>query len=1021
MSSMEDFSVVNGVLEHYNGKDSHVIIPDGVTAIGAMAFNRCTFMQSVTIPNSVTIIETRAFYWCDSLETVTIPFGVTAIGSNAFSECHVLQAVTIPGSVTTIGESAFSDCYNLQSVTSLGSITTVERSTFYECYKLESITIPEGVTSIGESAFSGCHNLQSISIPQSVTTVGNAAFSECWGLADEHGLVIVNDVLFGYCGTESRIVIPDGIKLISDEAFSERGSLQSIMIPNSVTTIGTKAFRQCNALQSITIPDSVSTIGEMAFIWCAGLQSVIIGGGVSDIGYSVFSGCSNLQTVIIPESVTTIGNQAFSGCTSLETVTIRGSVTTIGTDAFYGCSNLQSVRIPDEFLIPPKCFPDHVQFVVSNPETYFKTDKRRSIEFVGKDTQLTPEDMAYIWLFQSGKKWKDLVKLRMTVPAEVLHWFTQIYRENASLPAPRAKDLEAYLDYYADQIDISLIHTFCQDMCEVCPDVGKKLKKYIARISPAEEVAVHPIESLVNHCYAEPTEHRDAVLKVVKNGIPYADGSGTSTKKAVVVFLERYMAEWIRCSSLTEGAMGSRRDLNNVSAFSKPIEADQIAAALDRNALSAFLMKELLGASYRNYLLPFACWATDEDAAAVIAQINYRKKGNAKERYWADNTREALYLCDTPAVPVYMEKDKACSLERYLRMRGVSVQEYRDKHTLPHWCMDDAGMIRSAFGRLGYVLTSKFALRPVELNGGKELRSVSAKTDPDAAQEFKDLKKQVADFYKKRNEYIRSIYIAAEKLTLQHWLETYLGNPILRPVAEKVIWCDGTGETFMPVDGAVRTADGTSYEPKDFVQIAHVLDMTANQIEAWQHYLRDSGKKLLIEQVWEPIAAIKDVNLCEHMVLSKEDRNEFKRVLERKAIAIRSENDYSEFDHRAYKYVYSDTATMYVGTSLRIRTVFNKDTEETALESISCRTSKMSRELNTVLYELGRACVRSAIRRHADDLFSAAMRAAYTPAQIAEFLTLAGECENTQATAALLEYREKHFPTFDPMAEFTLD
>ena len=225
----------------------------------------------------------------------------------------------------------------------------------------------------------------------------------------------------------------------------------------------------------------------------------------------------------------------------------------------------------------------------------------------------------------------------------------------------------------------------------------------------------------------------------------------------------------------------------------------------------------------------------------------------------------------------------------------------------------------------------------------------------------------------------------------------------------------------MVVDGAIRTVDGASYEPKDFVQIAHVLDLTVNQIDAWQHYLQNGGKKLLIEQVWEPIAAVKDISLYGHMVLSKEDRNEFKRALGRKAIAIRSENDYSEFDHRANKYVYSDTGTMHVGNALQIRYQVKEDTGETTLLEFLCRNKEMTRELNTILFELGRVCVKSAIRQDAILILSEALSAGYTAAQVAEFIRLAQDCGNTQATAILLEHQQNHFADLDPMAEFTLD
>ena len=96
---------------------SDLVIPDGITGIGAYAFFGETSFTSVTIPDSVTWIESSAFSGCTGLTSVTIPDSVTSIGERAFWDCTGLMSVAIGNGVTSIGGYAFEGCTGLTSVT----------------------------------------------------------------------------------------------------------------------------------------------------------------------------------------------------------------------------------------------------------------------------------------------------------------------------------------------------------------------------------------------------------------------------------------------------------------------------------------------------------------------------------------------------------------------------------------------------------------------------------------------------------------------------------------------------------------------------------------------------------------------------------------------------------------------------------------------------------------------------------------------------------------------------------------
>jgi hypothetical protein len=86
----KDFVIENGKLIKYHGTETDVVIPDGVTSIGAYAFEHCSILTSITIPDSVTRIGNCAFYGCTSLTSINIPDSVTSIRLSAFWGCESL-------------------------------------------------------------------------------------------------------------------------------------------------------------------------------------------------------------------------------------------------------------------------------------------------------------------------------------------------------------------------------------------------------------------------------------------------------------------------------------------------------------------------------------------------------------------------------------------------------------------------------------------------------------------------------------------------------------------------------------------------------------------------------------------------------------------------------------------------------------------------------------------------------------------------------------------------------------------
>ena len=327
---------------------SQVIIPSGVTNIGAYAFAGYTSLTQATIAGSVESIGAYAFYECTGLSEITIPDSVTAIGSHAFYNCTKLAKAAMGSGVLCIGSYAFFGCKNLTAVTIPNNVETIGSYAFGNCTGMTAVTIPNRVSTIGDNAFANCTGLTSATIGSGVTTAGSSLFSGCTALTTvtfAPGLTRIWDNAFTAHTALTTVSIPGSVTTIGASAFADCTGLTAAAIPNGVTNIGDYAFSGCSSLPSVTIPASVSAIGYHAFSDCTGANALTIENGVTDIGHYAFSNCTNLTTVTIPDSVLCVGNSAFTGCEALSAVNLGAGVTSIGQGAFSDCNNLRSFTV----------------------------------------------------------------------------------------------------------------------------------------------------------------------------------------------------------------------------------------------------------------------------------------------------------------------------------------------------------------------------------------------------------------------------------------------------------------------------------------------------------------------------------------------------------------------------------------------------------------------------------------------------------------------------------------------------
>jgi hypothetical protein len=312
-----------------------VVVPQGVTSIGDMAFAYCPLLVNVSLPASLTSLGNMSFMYCSSLLNFHIPVSVSYIGNYPFALCPSLVGITVdPGNV---------------NFTSLdGILYDAAMSSLLACPGGETgaVSIPNNVTFIAEAAFA-FSSISSIVIPANVAAIENHTFYACRSLVSvemKGGVATIGLLAFAECSALTSVAFSNDTAVIEEMAFYNCSSLVSVDMPVSVHTIGHAAFQGCTALSTVIISPNVSVIPDDAFSGCSALTQAVIPEGVSAIGFQSFWNCRSLPSVVLPSSLTKIDWFAFSQCSSLITVTIPPNAT-VGLHAFYDCSALVAIEV----------------------------------------------------------------------------------------------------------------------------------------------------------------------------------------------------------------------------------------------------------------------------------------------------------------------------------------------------------------------------------------------------------------------------------------------------------------------------------------------------------------------------------------------------------------------------------------------------------------------------------------------------------------------------------------------------
>ena len=987
------FQIENGVLKKCTEEPgvTDVVIPEGVTSIGNIAFWKCKRLTSVTVSESVTHIGDHAFSDCESLTSVIIPESVSHIGDGAFNGCKSLTNVVIPQGVTYIGDSEFYGCESLASVTIPSSVNSIRNYAFSGCKRLTSVTIPEGA-SIGDWAFRGCENLISVVIPESVTSVGDCAFRGCTNLT-------------------------------------------SVTIPASVTSIGYDAFQDCKSLTSVTILASVTSIRMNVFDGCESLISMTIPASVTSIGDCAFSGCGSLTSVVIPEGVTSIGEEAFSGCESLTGVTIPASVTDIGKRAFDRCGKLshfewrnpkgKSGKLPFGEQLPAGLYSCVDAVYPHLPDSSLKEYclENRSWEKLPLVTQ------AGLFLACQGKSLLPVYAKCVTEPdvlgeelltrlSGTLSAKTCGAAANFLLLFSRAASPELLRRLYerlrAEKAAAKTLRTVEADavlmdrmaQCQPIVQPRSVMEETLMRLLQQEKKSVLSIASQLTEFYS--IKPADLPKLRCRNG--------STADVSVLTYLLTVHEE------LGKNKENSwQEQLDVLPAYEVPgvcPHAAEVLALLDQESLQESLLTladrylGLSGRSKKMFLAFPICRYADEATmreltgralhwASSVSRNNAPPLRTFRKAVLYSNTRSAIWLAD-----------HCCDLGVYAKMRGTLADTLQDRY------LYDIGL--DARGGRQYDLGSQMVtarLQPdlsflMELPGGKTAKSLPKKgADPEkyeaAKADLDQRKKDAKRIATARYAVLFADFLRSRKRDAADWQEAYLHNPLLRSMAKLLVWSQGKRTFTLTESGPVRS-DGKPYPiGKGGIGVAHPMEMTPEDVAAWQEYFRANGLKQPFPQIWEPVFAPETV---------REDRYTGCTISCRR---VQNAEKHGIHYHKDFGWSYPERTYFTLdGCELEVTDAHMRDGIGTlTLGKFTFR--KYTRKVNHIVYLFDKWTIQERIEK--DDVGILAMLASYNAAQITEFLNMAMECHATSLTAALLEYQHTHFPAYDAFAEFTLD
>lgn len=766
----------------------------------------------------------------------------------------------------------------------------------------------------------------------------------------------------------------------------------------------------------VVIPAGVSVIGAWVFDDCAMVTSVTIPENVTKIDRYAFDGCENLHTVQSNAKSLLVWPYAFQNCTNLRTVLFNGEKLTLAPGVFSGCflhnltirsGAIENINLVSTILRKVSPQQDLSMAFDSPPPLYLPNmDLARAL---GKNEFYTEGLLrGFIQNYDNPEIVYDAQNRNLLLKT--------LKRRKKRYLKPNATDLQALFVLLSENL---LTDTEIEERLQLAEaegqkqiitllkndrDSGQKMPVPQSRNS-VEQMVFTNLDNAAN-AEAVLTENVKGWYGMDPRELPkLTDRSGATLDPIVLTYL-------LTCQ---DGNGGYCRNYNHPGV--RP-DVQPIVDALDPESFRAALRKladDYIGwQGYRKKMMVMypVCRYADNDLMLELTRraAHWRTSSSGINAPPLLAFRDAVRLSNTRAAMLFA--DKYNELEAYADFRKMDVEVFRDVY------LSDVGLDSS--GRKHYDLGNQTVTAVLQqdlsflftLPEGKTVKTLPKKgTDPEKYQsanaDFAEMKKSVKGIVKNRKDQLFTNFLNGRPQGADHWQEVYLKNPLLCKVANLVVWSQGD-KTFI-LDGITPvTADGAPYTiGTEWIRVAHPMVMCADDVQAWQNYFTSRGLKQPFEQIWEPVLNPQEITADRY----KDCMIPFYRFKgrEKHGIIIEDYNFHNDIN------IYFAECSSAVERVDWVRHEIDMNHRFT-VQSISF--DRFSPMVNHILAYLDKCSVYDRILK--DDASVAQFLSYFTLAQITEFIKLANENNCYTVKAILLDYQKKHFPVFDPMAEFTL-